>query len=276
MYGGLSNFKYKNLILSGAVEYSADGKMRMPVSRRIYASDNWELVHELLMNPYRVLPVQTTINNPSVVRVSPIIRLVGGGYLTYVGRIINETNGSSLYISGTLRPGEELAFNPMDPFLPKDFTLGENKGPNGVFSLEPGNNSILCQVQTLWGPYASGGTISWLNAVRHLELRNILSYRYTGRLRFSQGGGTLTIQSYHSGSSGSYGITLATASMTASFTPWAQVRVLTTTPSGGSTVGGHVVLYEGTYSGSDTNPLFVPLVEMIVPTTALTIEEGTN
>ena len=58
-------------------------------------------------------------------------------------------------------------------------------------------------------------------------------------------------------------------------TPNSSVRVLSAAAAGGSTVSGHVIVYEATYSGGLTDDLFVPLVEMIVPTSALTIEKGT-
>jgi len=275
LYGGRTNFTYKNRLLSGSVEYSADGKLLPSVARRMYASENWELVRESYNNPYRTLPIQTTITNPSSVRLSPIIRFVGGGAITYVGRIINETNGSSLAISGTLRPGEELSFDPMDPFLPEDFVLLENRGPSGVFTLDPGVNSIVTQVNTLWAPYTTSLSLAWANAIRHVELENLYTYRFTGRIRFSVTGGTMTIQSRHSSTSGNYSFNLATASTTAVATPNSSVRVLSAAAAGGSTVSGHVIVYEATYSGGLTDDLFVPLVEMIVPTSALTIEKGT-
>ncbi len=274
-FGGLTNFRYRDRMLSGSVEMTKEGKLLPSVARRLYASPNWEIGHEYYSNPYRTLPVQSVLTNPSAVRTVPVIRMVGGGFSTHVGRIVNETNGSSISISGTLAAGEELSFDPLSPYLPDNFVLVENRGPGGVFCLEPGQNSIVTHVNTLWSPYTTAGTLAYSSALRHIELRNLYTYRNTGRVRFTVSGVTLTLQARHTNSLTSYSINLATASTTAAATPYAAVRVLTASPSGGSGVQGHLILYEATYTGTTSNEMLLPLVELVVPKLSLTIEGGT-
>lgn len=271
--GATSNFKYRQFDLSGAVEYSAGKKFMPAVSRSFQRTASWEFGKEAFVNYYRAIPTQTLVTNPAAVRVSPLVRFVGGGYSTFIGRMINETNGSSVAFSGRLRGGEEFIFDPSNPVLPEGLTLIDNSGPLGIFCLDPGTNSILLQMNTLWAT-VPGGAVSGSDCCRHLELTALTTHAaFTGKISISEASGTLSIKSVSPSGSTS---TIATGSTTPAFSePSGTLNVLTMTQSGGSGVAGLALMYSGTYTGYTSGTVYVPLCELIVPTATLTIEAGT-
>lgn len=270
--GSTTNFQYKGYSLSGSIEYTKGKKLLPAVSRAFYRSPNWEIGKEVWVNPYRSLPSFTEIENASQVRVVPKLRLVGGGFMTHVGRVVNETNGSSLAFGGQLAAGEEMIFDPNNPILPSTVVLLDNTGPDGVFSLDPGTNHIVVHINTLWHEVPSGA-VSGSNALRQVELTGLRSGRFSrGRVRFAVSGSTLTVSSVF----GSGLFTLATASTTpTSAEPSGTLNVLSATESGSSGVAGLLLMYSGTYSGYNSGDLLVPICELVCPTAALTIEKGT-
>lgn len=267
--GALIEYTYKQFNLTGAVEYTRTKKFLPPISRTFFKSANWEFSKEPYVNPYRTAPSQTLMTNPAAVRVSPHIRFVGGGYTTLVGRITNETNGATLAFSGKLKGGEEFVFDPENPVLPSGLVLMENTGPNGVFCLEPGVNSILAQMPTIWSPIP-GGAVSGTNIVRHLELKGVYSSPYyTGKLTMVVSAGSFLLGFFALGISS----LLVSGSTTPPFTePSGTLSVL---PLTGADSGGHALLYSGTYTGYSVEDIYIPVIEMTVPRASLTIEAGT-
>lgn len=273
-YADKSQAFFRNYGLSASVEYT-DGDAALPsIARTIYRSESWELSSEWFVDPYRTLPVYTSVTNSASTRTYPHVRFTGGGYRTYLGRLYNETNGSSLAFSGSLRGGEEFVFDPLNPVLPDGVLLVQNTGPDGVFSLEPGSNSILCQVNTLWSPIASGA-VSGSNCLRHLELTALVTNPYyTGKIILTESAGTLAVGTYTTGPSLS--ATISNGSTTALFTePSGTLNVLSQAAVSASGVNGLALMYSGTYTAYSSGPLYVPLVQLISPVSALTIEAGT-
>jgi len=270
--GSTTNFKYKNLDLSGAVEYTASGKLAVPTERWIYRSANWSFGKEPFVNYYRAVPSQTLVTSPAAVRTSPLLRFVGGGYATFLGKIYNETNGSSLTLSGRLRGGEEFILDPENPVLPEGLALVDNSGPGGVFSLEPGVNSLLVHSNTQWH-VVPGGSVSGSNITRHLELIGLHNTPfYTGKVRLRVASSVFYVDAYVSGLT----LPLCSGSTTPTYTePSGTLSVLTLSDISSSGISGLALLYSGTYAGYSSGALYVPVVEVIVPTTALTIEAGT-
>lgn len=270
--GSTTNYKYKNLDLSGAVEFTAGGKYVVATERWMYKSKNWTFGKEPFVNYYRAIPSQSIVTSPAAVRTSPIVRFIGGGYATLLGRIYNETNGSSLSFSGRLQGGEEFIFDPENPQLPEGLTLIENTGPGGVFSLEAGANSILVHSNTLWHTIP-GGAVSGSGITRHLELRGLESTPFfTGKVNLRVTSSVFYVDAYVGG------LTLAMCSGSTTPTstePSGTLSVLTLSDISFSGVDGLALLYSGTYTGYSSGALYVPYVDLIMPTTSLTIEAGT-
>lgn len=272
--GATSNYAFLDRFYTGAVSYTAKKKLDVPHSRWVYRTPNWEMGYEAWVNPYRVVPSHTLVTNPSAVRTNPVIRFMGGGYRTFIGKVFNETNGSSVTLSGQLRGGEELYFDPLNPVLPSEITMIDNSGPDGVFALEPGENSIIVQVNTLWAPISA--SVSGSNIVRHLLLKSFVSTQYTGKVRMTHNGTTFSFGAASVPGAIS-GVSVTSEGLAASsfLTSGNYVRLVPMTQFGGSGTTGITVLYPGTYTSYDSGVLYAPLCEIITPNAALTIEEGT-
>lgn len=267
-----SDLLYRSYRLSTAVEFDSARKILPAHARVLYKSANWEFGKEIYVSPYRAVPAQTTVTNPAASRVYPHIRFIGGGFTTYLGRIVNETNGSSLSFSGRLRGGEEFLFDPLNPVPNTEVSVLENTGPGGLFCLDPGENSIVIHANTLWHEIPSGA-VSGSKCIRHLELTKFVDQsRFTGKIRAQVAASTLTVYSYATGSNYS----LTAGSTTPSFTePSGSLNVLTLTATGSDNIDGLALMYSGTYTSYDSGALYVPLIQFIVPTAAMTIEAGT-